>query len=544
MSSLPGSDPADTSGRVSALLRPLLVLGYPLVVYLGLTRFSARTVALGLLAVLAARFVIGLGAARAEALRPLVVQALPVALVIALSGFANDARLLLALPVLVNLALLFVFGRSLTTGQPIVEQIARLQDPDLTPDEVRYCRSVTAVWCGFFVANAACIAVLTTGPVARWALYTGVVSYVLMGVLFAGEYIVRRARFRRFGPGPADRALRALLPEPPEPAPDASNASEPTAHWTQVGEKGSVLGLRVLLFACVRAGRPVVRAGMRVVALYYVLTDADVRRASREFYARLGISATFSTLYRHVRCFAYCASDRFFLLRGDDHLFRFVRTGQENAVRVRDAGRGGVVIGAHLGSFEAARAAAADDALPMSIVGYFHNAAMLNTVLSELDPELADRVIVVEPGRVGHVWKIRSRIRAGELVAFLGDRPLPGGETIEVDFLGAPARFPTGALSVAAKLGCPVLLVFCLYRDPNVYEIHCESFAERLDWDEASPEARRAWVQRYADRLAHYVRRAPENWANFYDFWDADESAGSGDATRPDRTRKSAPTHA
>jgi predicted LPLAT superfamily acyltransferase len=266
---------------------------------------------------------------------------------------------------------------------------------------------------------------------------------------------------------------------------------------------------------------------MRVVAAYYLLTDAHVRRVSREFHERVGVPATARAIYRHIRCFAFCASDRIFLLRGDHHLFHFVRTGQEHAVRVHRAGRGGIVIGAHLGSFEALRAAAEDDDLPMSIVGYFRNAAMINAMLESLDPALTERVIPIEPGHVGHVLKIRARIRAGELVAFLGDRPIPGSETVQVDFLGRPALLPTGALSLAAALGCPVLLVFSLYRDPNVYEIHCEEFAERIELPRnGGLEAKRALVQRYADRLAHYVKLAPENWANFYDFWD--DPAGSG----------------
>jgi hypothetical protein len=52
-----------------------------------------------------------------------------------------------------------------------------------------------------------------TGPLSLWAVYTGFVSYLLIGLVFTGEFIVRRARFRGFGNGVHDRLLKWILPE-------------------------------------------------------------------------------------------------------------------------------------------------------------------------------------------------------------------------------------------------------------------------------------------------------------------------------------------
>jgi uncharacterized membrane protein len=93
-----------------------------------------------------------------------------------------------------------------------VERLARIQVADLSPAEVRYCRAVTVVWCGFFVLNGAASALLAAAaPRAWWAAYTGAISYGLVAAVFAGEYVVRKARFGRFGRGPVDRTLRLLL---------------------------------------------------------------------------------------------------------------------------------------------------------------------------------------------------------------------------------------------------------------------------------------------------------------------------------------------
>ena len=95
-----------------------------------------------------------------------------------------------------TLAVLLV-ATSLWRGMPIIERLARLKEPDLPAAGVRYTRKVTRVWCGFFVFNASVAAATALyADLATWTLYNGLVSYVLMGLLFCGEWLVRR-RLRR-----------------------------------------------------------------------------------------------------------------------------------------------------------------------------------------------------------------------------------------------------------------------------------------------------------------------------------------------------------
>lgn len=96
-------------------------------------------------------------------------------------------------PVLVNLMMLAVFGGSLFAGQTVIERLARLQQPDLPEKAVRYTRRVTQVWGVFFIINGTLAALLARlGRYDWWAVYTGVIAYVLMGMLFAGEWLYRK----------------------------------------------------------------------------------------------------------------------------------------------------------------------------------------------------------------------------------------------------------------------------------------------------------------------------------------------------------------
>ena len=97
----------------------------------------------------------------------------------------------------------------------MVERFARAADPDLPDFVIPYCRKVTMVWCVFFVSNAACVVALALrGPVEWWALYTGLIFYLLMGVIVAGEFVTRKIWFRNYESGFADRLFaRAFPPE-------------------------------------------------------------------------------------------------------------------------------------------------------------------------------------------------------------------------------------------------------------------------------------------------------------------------------------------
>jgi len=195
-----------------AVLRSVLIGGYPLVVYLGMTRWSPRTLALVLAVALLPGLVLRLREARREDVWPVLRVPLSLLGLFAAAAVASEPRLFMALPVLVNLGLLANFAASLRGPVSLVERFARLQEPELPPGGPAYCRKVTVVWCGFFVANAAVSAGLAVwAPVAWWTLYTGLLAYLLIGVMFTVEYVVRKATFRRFGDALPDRLLRRLL---------------------------------------------------------------------------------------------------------------------------------------------------------------------------------------------------------------------------------------------------------------------------------------------------------------------------------------------
>ena len=196
------------------LVVPAVVVGYPLLVYGGLRFLQPRWVALALGAALLARELAGF---RRGVSSPLV---LPIVLVGGIFGLAlvfNEGRFFLFVPILVNAALFVSFARTLLAGPSMVESLARRRFGHVPPEHAGYCRRVTEVWCAFFAVNSAVILWLALrAPLAYWALYTGLIAYVLMGALFTAELTYRAWRFRRYEGDVTDVVFRRVFP--PKPA--------------------------------------------------------------------------------------------------------------------------------------------------------------------------------------------------------------------------------------------------------------------------------------------------------------------------------------
>ena len=294
--------------------------------------------------------------------------------------------------------------------------------------------------------------------------------------------------------------------------------------WLDMTEQGSAAGAAALVAIATVLGRRPARALVKLLTVYYALGNPAVRRASRTYLERIhGRPASTASVYSHVLCFALCTLDRLFFVQGKVHLFDVESTGEEHLRKLIESRRGAILLGAHIGSFESMLRMADARDMRINIVGYFRNARIINATLERLNPRANARLIEVDPEGVDFVFRIRELIEKGELVAFLGDRVAHDrGRSVMIDFIGSPARLPTGPFMLAAALKCPVYLIFGLQRGGhNRYERFCEPFAESIELPRKGRErALRDVVQRYANRLEHYCRLAPDNWFNFFDFWE------------------------
>lgn len=291
--------------------------------------------------------------------------------------------------------------------------------------------------------------------------------------------------------------------------------------WATLPERGTPTSLRVIAWIAAHIGRCGARLLLYPITLYFVITARSARRTSYEYLKRLrGESAPWWHVFRHFHCFAATILDRVYLLHGDFERFGITVHGKEIVHRQIESGKGSILLGSHLGSFELLRALGVmQRSFSLKVLmDALHN-QNITRFFDALNREIAATVIA--PDRPDTLIRVKESLDAGSFVGMLGDRVSGGDKTTQCQFLNEPATFPAGPVLLAAMMRCPVILFFGLYRGGNRYEIYFEHFADEIDLDRVRrAENIQLWMQRYAERLEHYARLAPYNWFNFYPFWD------------------------
>jgi predicted LPLAT superfamily acyltransferase/predicted hotdog family 3-hydroxylacyl-ACP dehydratase len=291
--------------------------------------------------------------------------------------------------------------------------------------------------------------------------------------------------------------------------------------WLKLPERGTPVSLRLSGWVALHIGRWAGRLLLLPATLYFFASAIAARRPSYEYLQRVrGRHARWWHALRHFYCFGATILDRVYLLRGEFGHFAITLHERDLLHRQIESGKGCILLGAHLGSFEILRTlGVTQQEFPLKVLMDTAHNENITRFLDALNPKIAHTVIASEaPDKL---LRVKESLDAGFLIGMLGDRVATGDKTVQCQFLGAPATFPAGPILLAAIMHCPIILFFGLYRGGNRYEIFFEQFADEITLPrEQRSDETQAWVQRYVARLEHYARLAPYNWFNFYPFWD------------------------
>lgn len=294
-------------------------------------------------------------------------------------------------------------------------------------------------------------------------------------------------------------------------------------HWRQRPEGGGYFGLW-LIITCGRVfGRTLARLLLYPVTLYFYFRRGPERRAARVLLTRLqGRPAGAWQIMAHIHRFASTMLDRVFFLLHGERGFDIEVHGLEALDQRLDEGRGALLFGAHMGSFEVLRTLASRRPdVPLRIVLNTQQTPAMTHLMETLAPDVAARIIDGAGDPAMTVLAVSESIKRGHMVSMLADRGRPDEAMRQVPFCGVPAPFPVGPWSLASRLDTPVVLCMGLYLGGNRYRLSFETLAERVQLPrQGRKEVLDKMLSHYAARLEHFARQAPCNWFNFYDFWD------------------------
>lgn len=277
--------------------------------------------------------------------------------------------------------------------------------------------------------------------------------------------------------------------------------------------------LRLMAWISLNLGRRVARLLLYPISLYFFIMVPRARQASRSYLDRaLGRPSTWRDGFHHVHTFASTILDRIYLLNDRSNLFDLTVDNEDLVLQATAGGQGVLMLGAHLGSFEAVRAIGhINTGAAVALLMYEANAQKMSRLMAAINPRVTQEIIAL--GELDSMLQVQTRLSQGAIIGMLADRTFQDDEVQWLPFLGQPAPFPLGPFRLAALLRRPLLLMLGTYQGGKRYKVHFELLFDFSQDGLNRREAVNAALAQYVARLEHYCTAYPYNWFNFYDFW-------------------------
>lgn len=282
--------------------------------------------------------------------------------------------------------------------------------------------------------------------------------------------------------------------------------------------KGTSAGYKIFVFLIKNIGIGGAYLLLRFVSLYYFLFSRSTSKPILSFYRimlKFSKLKSLKLLYLNYFKLGQTLIDKVALMSGARTNFTFDFDGEQHLREMITKGSGGLLLSGHLGSWEAAGHLLKRLNTRINIVMYDGEDANIKQYMDAVTGEKSFNIIYVKDD-LGHIYKINQALSNNEIVCMHADRFLPGNKTISADFLGMPAKFPEGPFLLAQRLKVPVVYVYA-FKETNT---HYHFYSTDIKYFDAQKgDTVQIVLDDYVKSLETMVRKYPEQWFNYYNFW-------------------------
>ncbi len=282
--------------------------------------------------------------------------------------------------------------------------------------------------------------------------------------------------------------------------------------------RGTTLGYRIFVSVLKRFGVLPAYFLLRFVAFYYFLFSYGSSKHIFAYYNRKhGYNKIRSLLlvYQNYYLFGQTMIDKVVLMSGLPHRFSFDFDGEHYLRKMIDGGRGGLLLSAHIGNWEAAGHLLNRLNTRFNIVVFDGEHQKIKQYMEQVTGAKNFNVIVLR-NDLSHVYEIMDAFKNNEIVCMHADRFVEGNKTITANLLGSDAEFPAGPFVIATRLKVPVSFVFAMKESDQHYHFYATKPKEYL---KSSGKEIQDICNEYVLAMEEQVRRYPVQWFNYYKFW-------------------------
>jgi predicted LPLAT superfamily acyltransferase len=287
--------------------------------------------------------------------------------------------------------------------------------------------------------------------------------------------------------------------------------------------RGGLLGYRIFVFFIRHFGIRFVYFILGFVVIHFFIFAPKAFRAMFVYFHErrgYGYLRTFMFIFRNFYLLGQTIIDKIAVLSGRRDFFTYEFEGERHLEQMLTGGKGGVLVSAHVGNWEIAGSLLRRVKTTANIVMLDAEHRRIKEFLDDVYTEQKVNVIPIKDD-LSHVIEIKKALERNELVCIHGDRFLEGTKTAMLPFLGKPARFPLGPVTIAVKFQVPVSFVFAMKERSRHYHFYASPPVDtriaksRKESDELTGKL----LGDYVSRIEEMLMRYPAQWYNYYDFW-------------------------
>lgn len=273
----------------------------------------------------------------------------------------------------------------------------------------------------------------------------------------------------------------------------------------------SVRATMALMGRALRSPREAVRANLRAV-----------RPGADEDEIRLLVGRTFQNYGR-------CTAD--FLRYSHrpqvpiERLFSRVE-GMETCRRILEKGKGIIMATAHLGNWELGGIVFSRFGYPINVLAMAEQDPTVEQIRRDNRGDRGIRTLYVGQD-LSTLFRVREVLGRGEVVALLAERH-HGRDRIDVEFFGRTTSMVRSPALISRFSGAPIMPCAVLMDGNGRYQALVSDAVEPPGPEESEAESSRRMIQALAGRFEAWIRDHPDQWFNFYPYWEDAPAAGGG----------------
>jgi predicted LPLAT superfamily acyltransferase len=287
--------------------------------------------------------------------------------------------------------------------------------------------------------------------------------------------------------------------------------------------RGNTLGYQFFIFILRYVHIRVAYFFLSFIAFYFYFFSR--KKDIRHFYRNIMGYPVFKTEFSILRNYILLGKvliDRITVLAGFPNKFTYNFDGEDYLVEMANAGKGGIIIGAHTGNWEIAGSLLKRINRPVHVLMYDGEQSNIKELLEKVKGGQSFNTILIRNNDLSHIYEISNVLRNGDLIAMHGDRFIPGSKVHSCKFIGSDANFPLGPYYLAAQFNVPVSFVSTMKESNTHYHFYATPPTYfKSDNKQDKKQEIIELTEKYATELEKMVRKYPLQWFNYYNFWNA-----------------------